>query len=223
MQLTEKVRAFLQKGARVSTAAVFDVSPVPLQGRNELLASLVAGKQCLHVGCADHPEVIQRKRDKGTYLHDVLRGSARTLLGVDVDPQAVALARASGASDIYLPEDLPKHEFDIVCAPDVIEHVGDARSFLEGLRRYGGKEYVVTTPNAYRLRNRLSFSAELINTDHACWYSPYTLCKAVSLAGYEVEAIWYTDSLRFGEPVKNALKKRFPLCRDGLCVSFRDH
>lgn len=47
--------------------------------RNGLLIELARARHVLHVGCADHVELTHAKREAGTYLHDLLLGSAASL------------------------------------------------------------------------------------------------------------------------------------------------
>ena len=207
-------------GDSLSNGAVFSVERSPLISRNDLLVGLVRGKSVLHLGCADHTSLIRKKRRQGTYLHDLLSGSASSLAGADVNGEALAEMRGLGIDNLYHVSDLPVDaHYDLLVVPDVIEHVGDVAEFLRGLRRFSCKEVVITTPNAFRLRNRRLFSSELVNTDHRYWFSPYTLSKSIYENGFQIKEFYYTDSpVAWKAPVKSYLRDRYPLCRDGLAV-----
>ena len=103
---------------------------------------------------------------------------------------------------------------------DVIEHVGDVVSFLKSMQRYRFKTLVVATPNAFRLRNFLSYG-ELINTDHRYWFSPYTLCKVLTDAGFaprQVE-LCHSDYVSRKGALAARLLDFLPKYRDTLIVS----
>lgn len=100
--------------------------------------------------------------------------------------------------------------------------MSDVGRFLRALADHGAP-VLLTTPNALRLRNRRLWTAELVNTDHRYWFSPYTLAKSLVDADLSPTSFWYTDVARFTRgtlvrPWEVLLKRRFPLCRDGLAV-----
>lgn len=207
-------------GESLSNGAFFPVERSPIISRNDLLVELVRGKSVLHLGCADHISLIKKKRLQGTYLHDLLGDSALSLVGADVNGEALAEMRGMGINNLYHVDDLPADvNYDLLVVPDVIEHVGNVAEFLMEVKQFSCKEVVVTTPNALRLQNRMLFSSELVNTDHRYWFSPYTLSKCIYESGFEINQFYYTDSpVTWKAPIRSYLKYRYPLCRDGLAV-----
>lgn len=222
MILDEKTWEYLI-GSEFSNGAMFAVGSAGIVARNDLIAELARDKNVLHVGCADHAPLIQAKRDSGSYLHDLIAGSADSVTGLDVNDAALAEMRGLGIEELYTPATLPADRvFDLVIAADVIEHVADVGQFLRGLAAYDAP-ILVTTPNAMRLRNRRLWRAELVNTDHRYWFSPYTLARSLVDADLTPTAFWYTDVARVTRgallrPWEIVLKRRYPLCRDGLAV-----
>jgi len=205
-------------GKELSNGAFFNVPSDYVYERNQLLANLVKNKKVLHLGCADHVSLIAQKRKHGRYLHDLLVGSGSKVIGADVNLDALREMTALGIQDLYHIDEIPFDiDFDIVLVPDVIEHVGDVQNFLSDLQRFKCP-VVVTTPNAFRIANRLQFRSELVNTDHKYWFSPYTLAKTVVDAGYEIEKFYYTDALPLRQPFRSLIKRLYPLTRDGLLV-----
>jgi len=190
----------------------------PVISRNELILSLCNNKNVLHVGCADHINLIKMKRTNGQYLHDRLGEVCNLLLGVDVNDEALRLMRSIGIENVYNVKELPENNYDIILIPDVIEHVTNVGDFLTSLKKYNAKTLIVTTPNAYRLINRKQFDAELINTDHHYWFSPYTLIKSLYGSGFVTTDIYFTDTLSWRHPLDRLRKISHPLCRDGLLV-----
>lgn len=219
MRLDAETKKFLL-GESLSNGAYFPVGRSPLIGRNQLLVELVRDKSVLHLGCADHTSLIRKKREQGNYLHDLLGTSASSLVGADINGEALSEMRTLGIENLYQVDDLPAdRHYDLVVVPDVIEHVGNVADFLIGLKQFSFDAIVITTPNALRLRNRTLFSAELVNTDHRYWFSPYTLSKTIYESGFQIQAFHYTDTpISWKSPLKGLLKYLFPLCRDGLAV-----
>lgn len=185
-------------------------------GRNDLLARLCSGKSVLHVGCADHVEIIARRRADGTYLHDVLLGCSREVVGVDTNSEALNVMRSLGIKDVYTPDKLPARSWDVVLVPDVIEHVGNVAQFLADLGEIHADQFVFTTPNVFALSNRKRFSVEANNSDHRYWFSPYTLARTLHGGGFRVTETLFTGDATRWHPLRYWLKRRYPLCRSGL-------
>jgi hypothetical protein len=217
MRLDARTLSYLD-GSAFSNGSRFAVGGSPFVDRNELLACLVRDRVALHVGCADHVELIHEKRAADQYLHDRLGQAAAQLVGVDVNDAGLKEMASLGIPDLYKPADLPRDiRFDIVVAPDVIEHVPNVADFLASLKQHRC-DVVVTTPNALGLSNRGRFRSELVNTDHRYWFSPYTLTKCLVASGYEICGMWYTDTFAKRQPLRSIVKRRYPLCRDGLAI-----
>jgi hypothetical protein len=86
---------------------------------------------------------------------------------------------------------------------EVLEHLGNPADFLASVRksyRNCCRRLLVTVPNALRLENGVFalLSREVINSDHRCWYSPYTLAKVLTEAGFHVTEV----SLVTAHPVR---------------------
>lgn len=218
MKITSEIGSYL-KGKAISNGAFVQINWSPPRERNALLVSLVKGKRVLHMGCADHVDLIEKKRKQGRYLHSLLDNSAECLAGTDVNRDALTEMAQAGMSNLYHVDDLPPDMyFDLLLVPDVIEHVGNVESFLRKLSEINADKIIITTPNAFRLKNRALFQAELVNTDHKYWFSPYTLTKSIYDSGYRIQDYYYTDKLRWWQPMRSFLKWCFPLCRDGIAV-----
>lgn len=211
-------------GSKFSNAHSFAL-PIrdPMQSRDALITSLSEGRKVLHVGCSDHVPLIGAKRSAGTYLHDRLVEVSEEVVGFDTNVRALEEMRALGMSDLYSnPQDIRGMKFNLVLIPDVIEHVPNVGEFLESFKSFEA-DMLITTPNAYRLANRLQLHAEVINTDHRYWFSPYTLAKTAVEAGFEVADAWYTDTSprSLKGRVYTALVRRHPLLRSGLAMLIR--
>ncbi|UUZ69967.1 hypothetical protein LP416_12565 [Polaromonas sp. P2-4] len=64
------------------------------QSRGDVLTQWVAGRRVLHVGFADHVQLIASRVADGSWLHARLTRSASVCRGIDISPQAVATAGA---------------------------------------------------------------------------------------------------------------------------------
>lgn len=172
-------------GRRFSNGRTFALDGAwPAMRRSDRLLALAGGKRVLHVGCCDHLPLMQKKILDKTHLHSRLCSVTSACIGMDIQAEGVALLRQLGFPDVYLPQDLPDHKYDICLLADVIEHVGDPVAFLQSMRQYRFDTLIVATPNVFRWRNMLP-GGETINTDHRFWFSPFTLCKVMVDAGYE--------------------------------------
>ncbi len=179
-----------------------------VETRLEALVSLVRGKSVLHVGCCDHVEIIDEKRRNGLWLHDLLRAASSFCAGVDINAEGVDYVRKLGVPDVYcadivqgLPAQLAQRRFDVVVVGEVVEHVDAPVGFLRGIRNAvsGPHVVVVSVPNAFFLENfeNAICGVERINTDHRFWFTPYTISKILSQAGYGVRDVRFVFR---GEP-----------------------
>jgi hypothetical protein len=220
MHFTPTTRAHLD-GSTFSNAHRFDLRNTGRAPRRvERLVDLCRNKKVLHVGCCDHLDLIRGKVAQGVYLHQNLCAVASRCVGMDISEPGVTLLHELGFPEVYTPNHVPQDDYDICLLADVIEHVGDVVSFLKSMQPYRFKTLVVATPNAFRLRNFLS-SGELINTDHRYWFTPYTLCKVLTDAGYTPQQVELCHSDYVSR--KGALAARvldfLPKYRDTLIVS----
>lgn len=203
--------------------------------RCSLLADLCAGKRVLHIGCADHPDRIERKRREGNYLHEVIARRAAALVGIDINPEGVEAMRRAGFRDIHradlanggAPPEVASAGFDLAVLGEILEHLSDPVGFLRTLRREvpGVRSLVVTGPNAFRFANFFAAlrTREAVNSDHRAWFTPYTLAKLLADAGFTPTAAGYAMSRRsrFNLP-RNALLRLFPAFNEYVvCLAAR--
>ena len=176
--------------------AAFPVTwPFDPRGRNAVLCDAVRGGRVLHLGFADHAPLIADKRQQGVWLHDQVQHAAAACVGVDINPEAVALATQLGVTDLHC-LDIFDPAFERLMAafepthvllPDVMEHLHHPVAFLQRVGQVAPQAtLVVSVPNGLSLRNvwQALQGVERINTDHLCWYSPFTVLKVLARAGY---------------------------------------
>ena len=210
-----------------------------VETRLEALITLVKGKRVLHVGCCDHIEIIEEKRKKGIWLHDLLCAASAFCAGIDIDAASVDYVRKLGFPDVYcadvtqgLPRPLAQGQFDVVVVGEVVEHVDAPVSFLRGIREAISSPHmvVVSVPNAFFLENfeNAICGIERINTDHRFWFTPYTIGKVLSQAGYSVQDVRFVfrgapDGYRCGSEARKRLMESSPALRDVLLAIASSH
>ncbi|MGB9378070.1 MAG: methyltransferase domain-containing protein [Mycobacteriales bacterium] len=240
MPVNETLQDFLS-GARFSNGQNFRLHP-PRQvksARVDYLADLCADKTIIDVGCTDHEELIEGKIGTGSWLHGILDSRAKRCFGVDVSESGVAEAQRLGfpnmiVGDVTKPiEPLMNEHWDLMVMGELIEHIDDPVSWLRSVRecyRDNVDTLVLTTPNAFRVRNFVSAlrTSEFINTDHRYWFTPYTLMKVLTLAGFVPEEPVLLESYgliggrhRILGRAKRVVVGRYPLLRDNMVITAR--
>lgn len=163
--------------------------------RVAMITRFSAGKTVLDLGCANFDGVAKRSR-RGTWLHEQIHRSAKRVVGIDVDAEAVSQMREWGydtlVGDVEHLEDVPDPgPIDVVVAGDIIEHVSSPGLLLEGAHRFFGPDtiMVITTCNAFYWRNFIYTwqKRERVHDEHTCWYSHDTLRAVLDRHDYDVE------------------------------------
>lgn len=194
------------------TEMVHRLPTAPGVDRIEFLAELVAGRSVVHVGFADRG-YREMQDQAGTWLHAHLARQARRLVGIDLDEEGVAAARAAGyeawALDCRDADAIAAagiEPAEVVVAGEVIEHLDEPGRFLESLHALvaPGGELVVTTPNASGLLNTVAALAgrEVNHPDHVAMFSWRTLQNLLSRHGWEV-----TDSATYVPVMKEGARQ----------------
>lgn len=166
-----------------------------LVDRIDHLAELARGRRVIHVGFVD-AGYQEMQESAGTWLHAHLERTASALIGIDLDETGVSRAREAGyeayVADCRDPGALRELGIDpaeLVIAGEVIEHLDDPGSFLEGLHGLvaDGGTLVLTTPNASGLLNGAAAmaGAEINHPDHVLLFSWRTLTNLLARHGWE--------------------------------------
>ena len=207
--------------------------------RDATLSRLVRSERVLHIGCADAPLTAAKLREGGL-LHQKVLAEAETVLGVDLDEHGLALLRAHVGGE-YLHADATdpaaltpalSAQPTIVLAADVIEHVGDPGRFLDALAAFSARclpppRLLLSTPNALSVRGPILAAAglELVHPDHRMIFTPTTLARSLSVAGYGATSWWsYPVSLgrsvprRIFDTAARAAGRAWPPLADGMIV-----
>lgn len=162
------------------------------------VAGLVAGRSVIHVGFVD-AGYQEMQAEAGTWLHAHLARTATHLIGIDLDEEGVQRAVAEGyeayVADCRDPgamDALGIQPAEMVVAGEIIEHLDDPGSFLDGLHRLvaPGGQLILTTPNASGLLNGFAAmaGAEINHPDHVILFSWRTLTNLMARHDWEVVA-----------------------------------
>lgn len=175
--------------------------------RNQSILRICSGKTVLHLGFVDEG-ILEDRLQQRTWLHEQLSRVSRKLVGVDISVQGVRRALELGYEDCYAGDvenlsglPFPRLDYDIVLAPDIIEHLANPGLFLSELRKVVTSEMivVVTTPNALSIKT-LFFplaGTEVVHPDHNFYYSPTTLTTLLKKHGFTViDVALYSDVWR---------------------------
>ncbi|MDR1560279.1 MAG: class I SAM-dependent methyltransferase [Clostridiales bacterium] len=190
------------KGLIDSIYAEFYFPPIDrIKIRPNLIYSLCAEKNVIHLGCTDHPQLIDRRIDAGIYPHRQLTYVAAKCLGVDINAEAAAHVQKRGIDNVLVADitrpgisEIEVADWDWLVMADVLEHIGNPVLFLMKIGECYGKNIrgiIITVPNAlaYSLNQLLTDGKEVVNYDHCYWFTPYTLCKVVHTAGLIIDDV----------------------------------
>jgi hypothetical protein len=150
--------------------------------RFTFFSNLIKDKRAMHYGCADWPVF-----DINTNLHYKLLQVNKDLVGYDIDRETIKLMKSLNEfKDCHLTTKKSKTHYDILLAPETIEHVFDIESFILEVSLITNT-IVITAPNAlceqHYSRNLDNGSewTEIVHPDHKYWFSPYTLMNSIRM------------------------------------------
>jgi polysaccharide deacetylase family protein (PEP-CTERM system associated) len=196
-------------GGFTQATMVHRLPPARLVDRIDYLTDQARGRRVVHVGFVDTGCRSLQER-AGTWLHGHLAATAASLVGLDVDAEGVADARAAGheahvvdCRDAAAVAALGLEPADLVIAGEVIEHLDDPGAFLAGLHALvaPGGRLVVTTPNAYGLLNVVASAGrrEVNHPDHVVMFTWRTLTNLAARHGWAAEETrLYVPTLKDG-------------------------
>ncbi len=176
----------------------FDATDRQYKTRRSLLMELCANKNIVHLGCVDHNiDMIEKKYQRGKWLHKDLVGTANRCLGIDLNQTGLDYIKNKyGMEDLVCCniieqdcKEILSSEWDYFLIPEVLEHQDNPTWFLSSIKeKYQQQvsQFVITVPNAFDLglRSLLMKNQEAINSDHRFWFTPYTLAKVLYQAGF---------------------------------------
>ncbi len=171
-----------------------------LVGRNrvEVFRQICQGRRVLHVGCADWPIT-----DVQASLHVQLDAVCAQLDGFDVHPDAFEVLQPYVRGKFFSRWEEVTSEYDLIIAPEVLEHVPDVQGFLQQLDAVKAPHVLLTVPDASQCASRhFEFLSEgetfveVVHPDHNCWYSPYTLGNVIrKYTDWQLAGMWFFNRI----------------------------
>lgn len=236
LMLSNKTRAYLRGGLFSSSLSIklsqFCSKPFD---RIEAIVEYCKNKQIIHLGCVDHIEIIEDKIKNQTWLHGRITDTASRLIGIDVNTDGIDYLRSKkGIKNVFygdienssLIQEIVSEQWDCIIVAEVLEHVDNPTKFLKNIKtnyEENIREILLSVPNATSFNNwrHSLFNRECINSDHRFWFTGFTLCKVLTIAGYNVESVKYVNAFtktNLKNWPKLLLTKVFPLLRDTVLV-----
>lgn len=238
MKLEKKTIPYLN-GSNFSSGLIFPVAEsektIPL--RLDYIESLIKGKDVIHLGCADHLQIIKDKIKKGRWLHQKISDHSKSCLGIDINCESIKFIKeeldysdviCADVTDENIITEIISKKWDYLIAGEIIEHLNNPVLFLKTLRNYYSdyiERIVITVPNAFRIDNFKSSlkHQEFINSDHRYWFTPFTLAKILTQAGFHVEYFQLFQDYKVSRKkvLRRFLLKKFPALRNTIIMIAR--
>ncbi len=236
MNVSTEDLAYLNKRKFSNSYHFASVRNVPESSRLDLLSDECIGKRVIHMGAADHLNLIGDKIQDGVWLHAVLTDVAQECVGVDTAAEVIDYIRKTygvtniRAGNIFWESSInffrQEMLWDVMVLGEILEHIHNPVEFLAQIRHdYSGivKRLIITVPNALRFSNFFNSlrGYEAVNTDHKYWFTPYTIASVVAAAGMTphwvapCHYVWESPRRQF---LRRFLQRRFPFLRDCLVV-----
>lgn len=176
--------------------------------RLNYLADIVSDKKIIHLGCADHIEILDYKMKNNLWLHSRLTEKARVCVGVDIDQEAINRIQSKYHINNLICADIlddsvavfQEDSWDYIILGEILEHIDDPVSFLKKIRLNFSenlKKIIISVPNAWAIGNirNAYHNLEVINSDHRYYFTPFTLGKILTCAGYKVDNFTFAESM----------------------------
>jgi 2-polyprenyl-3-methyl-5-hydroxy-6-metoxy-1,4-benzoquinol methylase len=178
-----------------------------IPNRLDLLDELLKDKIVLHFGCCDHENLIEEKIRNNSHLQVKLANIAGKCIGVDNNLSGINKLKNLQVENCYYYDlfksenpEIENENFDYILLGEILEHISDPVAFLTMIRLKfkNSRNIIITVPNAFSSKNfyNIKRGIEEINTDHRYWFTPYTLAKVATEAGYKFDCLYFVDRSR---------------------------
>jgi len=224
-------------GDKISSAYTFKPPINKYTTRIHYLKEMLKGQRIIHVGFADHIELINKKIKLGRWAHKEITDVTEKCIGIDINHEAVSYVKNNLKInnvfyyDILSIEKLKiidEENWDYILLGEILEHTYNPLDFIKKIHnKYNNIEkIVITVPNAFNIMNFKNARKhyEKINSDHKYQFSPYTISKILILSGFSIESINFVDYFKWSffaairRPVEYLQRIIFPFLRDNIVI-----
>jgi hypothetical protein len=233
MQLTQTVREALDGiGIGGSIYAIFEIPPIDhIEFRPNLIYRMCAEERVIHLGCTDHLSRIDIRINNYNHVHRQLSYVASECIGIDTNEEAVHHLKVHGIDNVIVADmtkpgitEIESSHWDWLVIPDVLEHVPNPEQFLRDIDKVYGNNFdkiLITVPNVFGSYISARLKSEVINYDHCFWFTPYTLCKVVHTAGFEIDEIFMCSYENGTDAIRSRLNtfKQYPLLLNTIAIT----
>lgn len=183
--------------------------------RAERIRQLVCGKRVMDIGCCAHG-VIKQKRSGELFLHGQIAESAREVIGVDNDAEAIRIVNEAGYNVVFGDamelSALGLEKFDVIFAGELVEHLSSPGKFLDEAAKCLNDDglLIITVPNAFSYKRIKQLKKGIddalwTHAQHTCWYSRATTRFLLERHGYRLIELAYCDLFRSNRRMKHLL------------------
>lgn len=177
--------------------------------RNEIFINICTGKDIIHLGCLDHIELIEEKRKKNIWLHQILMDSAKSCIGIDINEAGIQYVKEQfNIENIYYADivkqpckEITSKKWDYIILGEILEHIDNPVWFLQRIKELYADHIdrmIITVPNVlnYETYRILKENTEFINTDHRYWFTRYTILKVIHQANLTALGLTYCNRIQ---------------------------
>lgn len=170
-----------------------------LDKENEILR-LACGKRTLHLGCVGFTDLDkdERVRYAKQTLHWKLSENA-DVTGIDYSREVINSYKELGIFENIIYGDAEKlgelnlaHNFDVIIAGDIIEHLSNPGLMLQGINSISNENtiLILTTPNAFGIFNFLRFLLSIFKegNEHVMMFNEFNMINLLKRYQFEIIA-----------------------------------
>ena len=175
-----------------------------IRDRFPIIEPYVRGQQkVMDLGCVDSRKArhnaAARIEYKANLLHKRIAEVNPGVLGVDIDPDGVAVLKSQGYNVVVADVEtmnLGHESFDTIVAGEIIEHLENPGRFLRNMRRHlkDNGVIIISTPNPFYAGSAWKiwrYGRPAVHEEHTGWQDPTTLTQLFKRTGFEpIEGYW---------------------------------
>ena len=204
-------------GKQVSNGYNMKITPIKedfyvnrITAIKDLLNKIDGGGNIIHLGSVGYVPNIKKDIDNNKWMHKVLTDHCNEVLGIDINKDGIEYCKTLGYGNMIYADMLDQsnlvinhmkkislEKFDYIVAGELLHEIDSPVTFLKQINiNYSDyvKRIIITVPNLYRF---LNFKNSLKgidgnHTENRYWYSPYTLCKTIAMAGMVPREIYFS-------------------------------